>query len=448
LLRDLAVEECGLSCLKVNPRNARTHSGQQIEAIAASIEAFGFANPILIDDGDMILAGHGRVQAAKLIGLDRVPTIRISGLTEPQKRAFVLAENRLAERAGWDRELLSLELGELSTLLPDLGLKVDLTGFEVGEIDLILNAAEEKGAGRSIDTDDDWPAAPATPVSQPGDLWVAGGHRLLCGDPQDQAEVFRLLGEQRADFVFADPPDNLSAAPDARGGGVPQYPELVGNPSDASSVASMRVILGNAAAASRGGALQYLCVRPPRMHDLLTAGRSAYGELKDLIVWVKDKAGPGQLYRSQHELIAVFQVGGSKFIGAIEPRSMQRNRSNVWKFPGGKRRGAAGSNKVEIGPPFKPIKLITDAIEDATCPGAVVLDLFGGSGTTLLAAERTGRRALILEKGPQYVDLAIARFERVSRTDVIHADTGKTYAEIAGERCSQFVQRQFQEKVQ
>src|SRR5450759_1897825 len=203
LLRDLSIEHRSTSALRVNPRNARTHSKRQVQAIAESIKEFGFTTPVLVDDNDMILAGHGRFQAAKLLGLDAVPAIRISHLSEAQKRALVLADNKLAERAGWDRELLAVELGELSVLLPDLGLSVDLTGFEVGEIDAILTDVEEdKAASR----DDEVILLPEQPVSRPGDLWVLGRHRLLCGDARDQADLRQLLGNEPADMVFTDPP--------------------------------------------------------------------------------------------------------------------------------------------------------------------------------------------------------------------------------------------------
>jgi ParB-like chromosome segregation protein Spo0J len=202
-LRDLVIEQRSVSTLKINPRNARTHSKRQVKAIADSIQAFGFTTPVLIDDDGMILAGHGRLQAAKLLGLDRVPAIRISALTDAQKRAFVLAENKLAERAGWDRELLALELGELSSLLPDLGLSVDLTGFEVGELDVILNDVDEN---KAASPDDDLILAPEEPVSRMGDLWLLGRHRLLCGDARDQTAIRRLLGDERVDLVFTDPP--------------------------------------------------------------------------------------------------------------------------------------------------------------------------------------------------------------------------------------------------
>src|SRR5262249_39332326 len=286
-LRDLAVEQRSVSALKINPRNARTHSKRQVKAIAASIQAFGFTTPVLVDDDDMILAGQGRVQAAKLLGLDRVPAIRISALSEAQKRAFVLAENKLAERAGWDRELLALELGELSTLLPDLGLSVDLTGFEVGEIDVILNDVEEN---KAASPDDDLVLAPEKPVTRLGDLWLLGRHRLLCGDARDQKAIRRLLGDERADLVFTDPPYNVRIDGHARGRGKRRHAEFAmasGEMSEAEFVTFLRQVLGNAAAWSRDGALHFVCMDWRHFGELLTAGQSVYAQLKNLLLWAK-----------------------------------------------------------------------------------------------------------------------------------------------------------------
>jgi len=417
----------------VNPRNARTHSKRQVQAIAESIKAFGFANPVLVDDDDMILAGHGRFQAAKLLGLDAVPAIRISQLTEAQKRAFVLADNKLAERSGWDREPLAVELGELSVMLPDLGLSVDLTGFEVGEIDAILTDVEEDNAASQ---DDEVIPLPQTPVSRLGDLWVLGRHRLLCGDARDPAALRALLGNEPADMVFTDPPYNVRIDGHVLGRGKNQHAEFAmasGEMSEGEFTAFLQVVLGNAAAASRDGALHFVCMDWRHLGELLAAGRSVYSEMKNLCVWAKTNGGQGSLYRSQHELIAVFKVGDGAHVNNVELGRFGRNRSNVWHYAGVNSFKAGRQQELEAHPTVKPVALVTDAIKDVTRRGAIVLDHFGGSGTTLVAAERTGRRARLLEIEPRYVDVTIARFEQVTKTDAVHAETGQTYAELADE---------------
>jgi hypothetical protein len=265
IIRDLAVEMRPVGVLKRNPRNARTHSRQQIKAIAASIETFGFTNPILVDSESVILAGQGRFEAAKLLGLDAVPGLRIGDLSEAQKRAYVLADNKLAERAGWDRQLLAVELGELSVLLPDLGLSVDLTGFKVREIDRVLADVEQK---TSASPDDDIVLPPEVTVSRPGDAWMLGRHRIICGDAR-QGEVLReILGDERVDLVFTDPPHSAPTYGRPLGRDVIQpchFDDVSGEVKDDEFRIFLRQVLGNAAAISRDGALHFVCMDWTRM---------------------------------------------------------------------------------------------------------------------------------------------------------------------------------------
>jgi ParB-like chromosome segregation protein Spo0J len=421
LLRDIVVEQCSLTNLKTNPRNARTHSKRQIKAIAASIEQFGFTTPLLIDDDGMILAGHGRLQAAKLLGLDRVPTIRISGLSEAEKRAFVLAENRLAQRAGWNRELLALELGELSYLLPDLGLTVDLTGFEVREAELIVNATEQKAVD---DEDDDWPAAAPTTVSRAGDLWLLGKHRLLCAHPADRDAVWRLLEGKRADLVFSEP--RYARNDDGCSPGEPHAQR------DAAALTLLQQAVTNAAAASKNGAMYFLCTDWRHLQPVLSIGQASYGALVNIAVWVKDNVSPGVLFDSQHQLIAIFRRGDAEDVKHVERRAGRR--SNVWRYPGKARHVSTELRALAGALPFTPVALVADAIRDVSRGDALVLDLFGGSGTTLIAAERSGCQAMLLEHDPRCVDLIIARFEKLSRTEAIHEETGRTFAKLSRER--------------
>lgn len=255
---ELAIEYRPVAELKANSRNARTHSKRQIAAIAESIKVSGFLNSIVIDEDDVILAGHGRAEAAKLLRLDRVPTVRINTLTEAQKRAFVLADNRLAEKAGWDRSMLAIELGELAILLPQEGLDVELSGFEVPEIDLILADAEEEKAASQ---EDEPVAVPTTAVSRIGDIWTLGRHRIICGDARDPSVLKALLGNEKADAAFIDPPYNVRVHGHVSGKGRVQHAEFAmasGEMSEIEFQDFLRLGLGNAVASSRNGAVHFV----------------------------------------------------------------------------------------------------------------------------------------------------------------------------------------------
>jgi DNA modification methylase len=378
----------------------------------------------------MILAGHGRFEAAKLLGLVEVPALRISDLNGVQKGAYVLADNKLAERAGWDRELLAIELGELSVLLPDLGLSVDLTGFEVGEIDRVL---ADVGRKTSASPDDDIVPPPEVTVSRPGDVWMLGRHRIICGDAR-QKEVFReVLGDERVDLVFTDPPHNVPTYGRPLGRDVIQpcdFDDVSGEVKGDEFRIFLRQVLGNAAAISRDGALHFVCMDWTRIADLIEAGRLVYSELKDLCVWVKSDGRQGNLYRSQHELIAVFKVVDGEHVNIVKPRRSNRKRSNVWHYAG-VNPSSRGQEKFASCPRVLPMALVADAISDVTRRDAIVLDLFGGSGTTLIAAERIGRCARLIEIDPRSVDVAVSRFQRLTKADVTHAQTGATFIEVA-----------------
>ncbi len=430
----LSIEPRALETLKRNPRNARTHSKRQIKAIAESVKVFGFTNPVLVDDAGMILAGHGRYEAARLLGLVEVPTIRISDLSEAQKRAYVLADNKLAERAGWDREILTLELGELSLLLPEVGLSIELTGFEAPEIDLMMADADEEKAASA---DDEILAIPVTAASRPGDIWVLGRHRLACGDARDPALLASLLGDERVDMMFTDPPYNVPVDGHVMGNGRIKHPDFAmasGEMSSQEFTEFLRQVQNAAKDVSRNGALHYVCMDWRHIGELIEAGKPIYHSLKNLCVWAKNNGGQGSLYRSQHELIAVFKVGDAEHVNNVELGRHGRNRSNVWQYAGVNSFKAGREEELALHPTVKPVALVADAIKDVTRRNAIVLDLFGGSGTTLIAAERTGRRARVIEIEPRYVDVTIQRFQGVTKIDAIHADTGLTFAEMASER--------------
>lgn len=417
--------------LKPNPKNARTHSQKQIKKIRRSIRALGPLNPIVVDEDNVILAGHGRAEAARQEGLTHLPVLRFCHLTEAQKRAYVIADNRIAADAGWDRELLALELGELIELLPLKGLDVALTGFEVGEIDLLLADFNE-----AAPASDSLPPVPENPTTRPGDLWQLGRHRLLCGDARQLCNFERLMAGVSAAAVFCDPPYNL-AVKTIGGRGSIHHPEFAFASGEMSCVDFRQFLhqtLGNGVQVSAPGAVHYTCMHWQSIADLITVGRELYGSMLNLVVWNKTNAGQGSFYRSQHELIGVFAVAGGTHRNNIELGRFGRNRSNVWTYPGINSFGQGRMEALHSHPTVKPTTLVADALLDCTARGDAVLDQFAGSGTLFLAAEKVGRKAYGIEFEPRYVDVAIMRWQDATKRDAVLVDDGRTFAEVSALR--------------
>ena len=404
------------------PRNARTHSRKQLRMLADSIRAFGFTNPVLLDGKDQVIAGHGRLAAARMLGMSEVPALRIDWLTPEQQRAYVIANNRLAEKAGWDRELLALELGELGELEFDL----TLTGFELKEVELILDAGESTGLG------DDVPdLASGPPVCRAGDLWQLGPHRLLCGNALDPASYRILMGSGRARLVVTDPPYNVPIAGHVSGLGKVRHREFVQGSGELSETAFTRFLtsaLSAMAKVSREGSLHYVFMDWRHLPELIGAGRAVYDDWLNLCVWAKSNAGMGSLYRSQHELVAVFKKGKRPHINNVELGSHGRHRSNVWQYAGANTFSQTRDEELAWHPTVKPVDLVMDVLKDASDRGEIVLDGFGGSGTTLIAAEQCGRAARLLELDPLYCDVILRRFHALTGDMPVHAESGETFA--------------------
>jgi DNA modification methylase len=426
------IERVPIETLRPNPRNARTHSKRQIRRIWASIQEFGFLDPVLVDSDRMILAGHGRLEAARLGKLTHVPIIRFDHLTPAQKRAYQIAANRIAEQSGWNRELLAIELGELADLLPTEGLDISLTGFEIPEIDLLLSdmaSAQQQPA-------DILPAIPSNAVTRRGDLWLLGNHRLLCGDARQPSHFFRLMNGSSAAAVFTDPPYNLRVS-SIGGRGKVQHSEFAfasGKMSQTQYRTFLSQTLANGINVSREGAVHFVAMDWRHIADLIEVGRELYGAMQNLVVWNKTNAGQGTFYRSQHELIAVFSVGEQPHKNNIELGRYGRNRSNVWVYSGVNTFAKGRMEALSIHPTVKPIALVADALLDCTARGDVVLDQFAGSGTIVLAAEKTGRTAYAMEYEPKYVDVAIKRWQQTAKLEATLSGDGRGYDELVASR--------------
>ena len=428
-VRDIVIEWRLVSSLIPRKNNPRTHSKKQIGQIADSIRTFGWTNPVLIDANNCVMAGHGRLKAAELLGIERVPTIRIEDMTEAQKRAYILADNKLAENAGWDRELLALELQGLLEM--DLDFEVTLTGFEMGEIDVLigdLNAGADDEADRVPEID---PTLP--PTTKSGDLWQLGRHRLLCADATNPESFERLMAGQMAEMVFTDPPYNVPIAGHVSGLGSVKHGDFAmasGEMTEAEFIAFLTKSLRAMAANSKDGAIHFACIDWRHIFELLTAGSSIYSELKNICVWTKPNGGMGSLYRSQHEFVAVFKKGSAPHINNVALGRHGRNRTNVWAYAGMNSFGPERDEALAMHPTVKPVALVEDAIVDCSNRGGIVLDAFVGSGTTLIAAERAGRRGFGLELEPRYVDVSLRRFRDLIGIEPVHVGSGLTFKEL------------------
>ena len=431
----LAITYRQISALRANPRNSRTHSKRQVRQIANSLRTFGFTNPILIDEMETIVAGHGRVEAAKLVGLESVPTIQLEGLTPDQLRAYVIADNKLAQNAGWDEAILKIELQHLLTVENDV--EITTTGFEIAEIDLLVLSPEHSQP--KPDPDDTFEAEPSTtPVTKPGDLWLLGEHRVLCADALEEESFSKLLGERQASMVFIDPPYNIKIECNVSGKGLVKHGDFAMACGEMTEEDFLNFLINSfklLAKYSVPGSIHYVAMDWRHVDLVVLAGEEAYSEFLNLCVWSKDRAGQGSFYRSQHELFFVFKNGNGPPRNNIQLGKYGRYRTNIWNYPSAAAfsKTSEEGNLLALHPTVKPVALVADAILDCSAPGEIVLDSFLGSGTTLIAAERTRRICYGMELDQRYVDTAVRRWQRLTGGHAIHAVSGKRFDEVATE---------------
>jgi len=430
-----SIEEQPIASLQPYTGNARTHSKRQIRQIADSIARFGFTNAVLVAEDNTILAGHGRVAAAKMLGMSHVPTVCLSHLTAAERRAYVLADNKLAANAGWDQDLLAIEL----QALVDLEFDVELTGFSLAEVDFALDTARERDIPGPDSPADTIPPLPETAVSRHGDLWQCGRHRVLCGDARKPSDHVALLDGEAVDLIFTDPPYNVPVDGHVSGLGRVRHRTFAmgaGEMSGPAFTAFLVETLGAAASTCRDGAIAFVCMDWRHMGELLSAGGQVFSELKNLCVWNKTNGGMGTFYRSKHELVFVFKVGSAPHINSFGLGETGRYRTNVWDYTGINSFGSDRDDALSMHPTVKPVALVADAIRDCSRRGDVVLDSFGGSGTTLIAAEQVGRRARLLEYDAAYCDTIVRRWESVTGKQATLAGTNESFEDIEEQRSS------------
>lgn len=412
------VERRKISTIVPYARNSRTHSDEQVAQIAASINEWGFTNPILIDIDGEIIAGHGRLMAAQKLGLDEVPCITAVGWSDAQKKAYVIADNKLAINAGWDDDMLAVEFSELQ----DLDFDLNLTGFNSDELAKLLQEPEKEG----LTDEDAVPDAPEQPVTVEGDVWLLSDHRLMCGDSTSIDAVERLMAGQKADMVFTDPPYGMTYGGGRAGkvgstdGTVKKHGVIIGDDMRGDDLIEMiRDAVGCAVASCKSGSAHYICF-PWRTYAEFEDALTQIGlSVSACIVWDKKSIGLGNAnYRPQHEFI--FYIKGDSWHG-------DKAQSDVWYMS----RGATGAY---VHPTQKPVELIEKAINNSSKSGDMIVDVFGGSGSTLMASEKTNRYCRMMELDPKYCDVIIKRWQEFTGKEATLEATGQTYGELNAER--------------
>jgi DNA modification methylase len=429
-----AVEQWSLSRLKPHPEKLRRHSEQQLTLLAAGIRRFGCLSAIVVDERDVILKGHAVCEAAKRAELVEVNVVRALHLTTAEKRAYRIADNKLAELSDWDEALLKVELTDLSGF--DLGFDVALTGFSTTEIDLIIDGPP----AQESDTADELPAFRESAVTRPGDLWVfANKHRLLCGDARDPKSYVRVLGTNLARMAVVDAPYNVKIGGHVSGLGRRTHNEFAmasGEMTREEFTSFLQAAFENLAGHTMNGSLHYQFMDHAHIEEMVVAGAQAYTKRLNVLVWAKSNGGMGAFYRSRHELIFLYKNGSASHVNNIQLGKDGRYRTNVLEYPGANAFSRGRDEDLARHPTSKPWRLIGDLICDASNPGDWVLDCFAGGGTILIACEKTRRRAAAIEIDAVYCDLSVERWEKLTGKQAILEATGQTYAQVKDARAS------------
>ncbi len=414
-----------VSPMEVKPyrNNPKKHSEKQVTQLINSIKEFRFNNPVLIDENNELIAGHGRLLAAQHLHLEKIPAIYLTHLTQAQKKAYRIADNKLTENGEWDIDLLKLELKDIEKL--DLNLNLDLTGFDNQEIDVLFTppvpAKQELNNIPYIN--------PNEIVSTLGDVWCLGQHRITCGNALERNTFERIFEGKKAHVVFTDPPYNVKINGHVCGKGSAQHKEFVMASGEMKSDEFIRFLTQNFTLLkefSTDGSLHYICMDWRHVEEISLAGH-VYDSFKNICVWNKSNAGMGSLYRSKHELIFVYKHGKASHTNNVELGAKGRYRTNVWDYAGVN----TFKNKelLKLHPTVKPVELVWDAILDASNRGDIVLDSFLGSGSTLIACEKAKRICYGVELEPLYIDTAIRRWQKLTGKDAIRID-GMTYNQL------------------
>ncbi len=411
--------------LTLDPNASRTHSNAQIRKLRSAIREFGLLQPILIDEHDVVIAGNARLTAACDLGLQNVPCIRITHLDANARRAYAIADNQIAQQGSWNEEKLGSELRYLAE--QELSFDLEVIGFETAELDLVILGDADLEKENFDEQEFAKPNTSAEPCTQANDLWLCGPHRILCASATDSNAYAKLMGPELADMIFTDPPYNVPISGHVRSAGTDhrEFIEASGEMKEDEFVAFLTSALSNMASSACDGSVHYVCMDWRHMSELLAAGRQVYDRLLNLCVWNKSNGGMGSFYRSKHELVFVWKKGKQPHLNTIELGKYGRYRTNVWDYAGVNAFGSTRAEDLADHPTVKPVEMVLDAILDCTKRGETVLDPFLGSGTSLLAAERSGRVAYAIELDPHYVDCALRRWVRFTGGLPVHSETGE-----------------------
>lgn len=427
---NLIVEQLNVKLLKLYEKNPKIHDKKQIQQIVNSITEFNFTNPILIDENNVVIAGHGRLLAAQKLEMKEVPVIKLLHLSEAQKKAYRIADNKLTENGKWDYDFLQLEFTELEKL--DLDFNLDITGFDIADIDVMLDTTLTE---KEIKLDEKANSVPFILeneiVSKEGDIWLLGKHKIICDNSLEKEVYSKIFDGKKANMIFTDPPYNVKVDGHVCGNGKVKHRDFVMASGEMKSDQFLEFLSCSFTLQkefSTNGSLHYICMDWRHIKEIINAGL-IYDEFKNLCVWNKDNGGMGSLYRSKHELIFVFKNGTKPHKNNIELGSHGRYRTNVWDYPG-VNSFSGDKDKLNLHPTVKSVEMVKDAILDVTNRNQIVLDTFLGSGTTLIAAEKSGRICYGIEIEPLYIDTTIRRWQDITGNSAINLSTGKTYREL------------------
>jgi DNA modification methylase len=401
----------------------RYHSSAQLQKIGECLDAYGPVLPILVGADDRVIDGYALVLAARKLNLSEFPVVCISDVSAAKQRALRIALNKIQECASWNEPELKLEIAEILAQDSEITL-----GLDVGELEVMLDDG-------GLDQEDELPPDQGiTPICKIGDQFICGEHVVRCDDARHQESFAKLLGADKAHMGFTDPPYNVPIKGHVTRSKTTRqhdFPMGKGEFSSAGHQNFLQTVLGHVVSCSEDGSIHFVCSDWRHAREQLAAGDIVFTELKNICVWNKSNAGMGSLYRSQHEFVFVYKLGTAPHVNNVALGRYGRNRTNVWNYVSQSALGGTSKSKLSLHPTVKPVAMVADAIRDCSNPGAIILDPFGGAGTTLIAAEKTGRRARLIELDPGYVDVTIQRWQRLTGKTAYHAESGRPYGSVS-----------------